>query len=479
MNIKTVLRYFYTIRYLKFTQILWRVYRKLKFINTSKEFTDNLRIKKNKWQSVRLSNVKILNNNTFSFLNKQKSYPDKIEWNEEEDLLWLFNLHYFDALCSPVEEEKKLLLESLLNDWIQNNPCNIGVGWDAYPISLRTVNWIKWFLNGQTPKTVWLASLKTQAHVLSQKIEYHLYGNHLLANAKALIFAGLYFDGPSSKKWLNQGLAIFTNQIEEQILCDGGHFELSPMYHNIILHDILDLINLFKTFEHEDTKNLEEILITKARLMINWTKIMEHPDQGISFFNDSAFGIASTSNDLISYAKKLFKLNYDNNLRSEITRLDTSGYIRVQKSCYVALLDCAEIGPSYIPGHGHADTLSFELSIDNYRLLVNSGISCYGISDQRLLQRGTHFHNTVAVNNLNSSEVWSGFRVARRASILETLTEQNEEYLSITSSHDGYKRLKSPVVHNRNWHFAKNYIQIKDNLAVSYTHLTLPTILLV
>ena len=44
---------------------------------------------------------------------------------------------------------------------------------------------------------------------------------------------------------------------------------------------------------------------------------------------------------------------------------------------FVAIFDAAEIGPAYLPGHGHADTLSLEVSIDGQRLVTNSGTSTY------------------------------------------------------------------------------------------------------
>ena len=66
-------------------------------------------------------------------------------------------------------------------------------------------------------------------------------------------------------------------------------------------------------------------------------------------------------------------------------------------------------------GHAHADTLTFELSYNEHRLIVNSGTSCYGKSKQRLWQRSTAAHNTVVVDETNSSEIWDSFRVAKRA----------------------------------------------------------------
>ena len=39
---------------------------------------------------------------------------------------------------------------------------------------------------------------------------------------------------------------IIEEELEEQILTDGAHFELSPMYHQIILDRVLDCIFLVK-----------------------------------------------------------------------------------------------------------------------------------------------------------------------------------------------------------------------------------------
>ena len=79
-------------------------------------------------------------------------------------------------------------------------------------------------------------------------------------------------------------------QIDEQIKEDGGHFENSPMYHNIILEDIFDIINLL-----EDQKiniRLLKKLKKIAQKMILWMDGLTHDDGEVSFFNDAATGIA-------------------------------------------------------------------------------------------------------------------------------------------------------------------------------------------
>ena len=68
---------------------------------------------------------------------------------------------------------------------------------------------------------------------------------------KLLVFAGCFFDGPEAKKWQQKGMKILALEVKEQILSDGGHFERSPMYHALVLEDMLDLENLIIS-ESED-----------------------------------------------------------------------------------------------------------------------------------------------------------------------------------------------------------------------------------
>ncbi len=110
-------------------------------------------------------------------------------------LLWTYNLHYFDDLNAADRSARRAWHDRLVERWIDENPPGAGIGWDPYPVSRRMVNWIKWSLGGNvlTPKA--RQSLAVQARWLNRRIESHLQGNHVFANAKALIHAGLYLRG--------------------------------------------------------------------------------------------------------------------------------------------------------------------------------------------------------------------------------------------------------------------------------------------
>jgi len=196
-------------------------------------------------------------------------------------------------------------------------------------------------------------------------------GKHLLVNAKALVFGGLFFAGEEAEAWMNLGLSVLAWEIPEPILPDGGHFELSPMYHALILEDLIDLINLsaaypdaIPAFRRSFVSGWPAIV----QKMRGWLAAMCHPDGEIACFNDAAIGIAPAPAELENYSDRL-GLPPISQPASGLDELAESGYIRLQNKAAAVLLDVAQVGPDYQPGHAHADTLSFELSIFGQRIL--------------------------------------------------------------------------------------------------------------
>ena len=122
------------------------------------------------------------------------------------------NLHYFDDFNAEGAVERLEWHRALIERWVAENPPGLGTGWEPYPTSLRIVNWIKWALFGNELKPEWRHSLAVQVRWLGKRLEYHLFGNQLFANAKALVFAGLYFGGPEAERWLAKGAAILGRQ---------------------------------------------------------------------------------------------------------------------------------------------------------------------------------------------------------------------------------------------------------------------------
>jgi uncharacterized heparinase superfamily protein len=417
------------------------------------------------WQPPARRSQSLVAPGEFRFLNIDGKL-DELGWDDPNtDKLWRYNQHYFDDLNAFDAHKRREWHQTLIENWIAQNPPAKGSGWEPYPISLRIVNWVKWALAGNKLPQEARHSLAIQARWLTRRLERHLLGNHLFANAKALIFAGLWFDGEEAQKWLAIGFRILAREVPEQILPDGGQFELSPMYHALALEDMLDLINITHNYSAAlDANQQKQQADWEARLpaMQHWLHTLCHPDGKIAFFNDTAFGIAPDVGELDAYAARLgFPAP---TVDAPLTWLADSGYGRLSHDDAILLVDMARIGPDYLPGHAHADTLSFEFSLHGQRLIVNSGTSVYGTGVERLRQRGTAAHSTVTVAGRDSSEVWSGFRVARRAGILSARMYQEGKKLVAEGSHDGYRRLSGRPVHHRRWQLSLGSLIIEDRL---------------
>lgn len=453
-------------RYLKGAQIYRRAWFLLRRPSPDLKPAPTQCIQVNRWQPCPLRKQSLLAPNRFAFLNEAHELTSASDWNNETwTRLWLYNLHYFDDLNAAGAERREDWRRSLIERWIVENPPAKGVGWKPYPLSLRIVNWIKWGLSGHPLSKEMNNSLAVQTRYLRSRLEYHLLGNHLLANAKALVFAGLWFEGSEADVWFETGQEIFRSQLKEQVLDDGGHFERSPMYHAIVLEDCLDLINLFMTFG----RDVPGWLLSVVPRMQDWLRAMCHPDGEIAFFNDAAFGVAAREIELKDYAQRLAIGDASKNF-PPLTHLAASGYVRVEKGDAVALLDVAPLGPDYLPAHGHADTLSFELSLHGKRLVVNSGTSRYDVSPERVEERGTAAHNTLVLDGTNSSDVWASFRVGRRARVISVSSSEVDGALFIRAAQDGYSHLRGRPLHSRTWRFDEKSLEIEDELKGSGEH---------
>jgi uncharacterized heparinase superfamily protein len=462
--------YYHTLRHLKWPQLSGRLLFGLHHPRPDLAPAPPLRSPKGAWVHPPRRRQSLLAPALFEFLNQRHEVADARAWNDPaREKLWLYNLHYFDDLNAADAELRAAWHRTWLARWVAENPPGQGAGWEPYPLSLRIVNWIKWCAGGNVLDDAWLHSLAVQVRFLSGRLERHLLGNHLFANAKALVFAGLFFSGSEAECWFNTGIRILEHEMPEQILADGGQFERSPMYHALACEDVLDLINISRHYEKDIPARWQPQAASwpeVAARMRRWLKVMCHPDGEIAFFNDAAIGVAPAPAALESYAENL-RVGGAGEIEG-LTHLGQSGYLRMENGACVALLDAAPVGPDYLPAHAHADTLSFELSLFGSRVLVNSGTSCYGVSAERARQRGTAAHNTVMVDGENSSEVWGGFRVARRARPCALAVMQEGEAMHVACAHDGYLRLPGRVMHRRAWTLAPGVLQISDVLSGQY-----------
>lgn len=357
--------------------------------------------------------------------------------------LGLFTLHYHEWLADLRAADKLHEARELMADWMMAFGHYDPLVWHPYPTSLRIVAWLThggWLLEGAEREFAEAFGdlLQRQVRYVADNCEWDLGGNHLLKNLKAMVYGGLAVEG--LRPVYERGFAEFLRQLQLQVLDDGAHYELSPLYQAQVLRDVLDVRAVLRKLG-----GAPAVLDGVARKLGTALAFYCHNDGGLALFNDSAALDAD-------YVGQLLRLS---GADEPPVLLENAGYARLQRGGTVVLLDAGRVGPDENPGHAHADTLSFEMSLGRERVIVNCGT--HGYQDRlRNSLRGTPAHSTVSVDGRDSAEVWGSFRVGRRprrvtlalSNAFSKVTEAGTgSDIGVEGAHDGYRHLG--VYHSR------------------------------
>jgi len=408
-----------------------------------------------------------------------KEGPDWRLGPQTRDRLQIATLHYHGwlyALAQVIARQgadaarADQLLRLYLEDWTAR--CSLqasgsrDLAWNSYAVATRIGWWVRFYaLLGPEKRASWgglerafLESLWQQAAHLRRHLEYDLRANHLLRDAVGLAWAGRFFAGDEAAEWLSTATELAREQITEQVLPDGGHFERSPMYHVTVMEDILALAVLAEDAE------------VAAKLREAWTRMADflrwvrHPDGQIALLNDAALNGAPAPGDALAHGAALRLPAQGDALRGGRVFRDT-GLAVWHSPIWTCVFDTGPLGPDYQLGHGHADSLSIEASFKGRRLIVDPGTWGYDDDERRRYDRSTAAHNTVCIAGEDSSEVWSIFRVGRRARAIPPESEEATNRLSVRSaSHTGYERLPGEPNHTRTMIAGENTLVIQDGI---------------
>jgi len=137
------------------------------------------------------------------------------------------------------------------------------------------------------------------------------------------------------------------------------------------------------------------------------------------------------------------------------------------------LMDAAELGYTAIAAHGHADALSCVIRINQNDLFVDTGTYDYFSFPQwRNHFRKTKAHNTIEIDAVDQSVMTGPFMWESHAQTKCTEWSPIESGGKIVAEHDGYKRLGSPVNHQRSidLNVQQKQINIIDQLKTQGQH---------
>jgi hypothetical protein len=424
--------------------------------------------------------------------------------------LWEPNRHLHlvtlaQAYALGGEAKYAAALRSHLESWFEACPFRMGANWaSSLEAGLRLTNWsLAWQLlggvdsalfagtGGRAFRARWLESVYQHAEFVAGHFSLHSSANnHLIGEASGLYLGAMAWPHwPRARHWREAARAILEREALLQNAPDGVNREQATSYLQFTF-DLLLLPLLAARANGEDfpsayRERLEGMLVFLGSIMDVGGNVPMFGDADDAYVArlDPRAGFCRYRSLLATgallFERGEFKAKagaLDDKTRwlvgggaeGRFARLpvpagalpmrrdfpeggyyvlgcdfETAGEIRL-------VADAGPLGYREIAAHGHADALSFTLSLGGVEMLVDPGTYAYHTqSEWRAYFRGTSAHNTVRVDGRDQSQPGGNFMWLRKASARCHAWSATAAEDRFEGSHDGYAGLDDPVTHRR------------------------------
>ncbi len=235
-----------------------------------------------------------------------------------------------------------------------------------------------------------------------------------------------------------------SDELQRQILPDGGHISRNP---GALVELLSDLLPLRQTFAARNIAPPPALLNAIDRMM-PMLRFFRHGDGSFALFN----GMSTAPSDLVATL-----LAYDDTRGVPMASMPHTGFQRLDAGNTALIIDTGPPPPASVSQDAHAGCLSFELSSGPSRIVVNCGMPSTGRDNWRPFARSTAAHSTLTYRDTSSCqfvELSAMKRLLRGAPItsgpsnVESYREAVPGGDVLTASHDGYLS-RFGVIHRR------------------------------
>lgn len=282
----------------------------------------------------------------------------------------------------------------------------------------------------------------------------------------AVCFATICLDVPDSRRRRYE-LAL-SDELDQQILPDGGHLSRNP---RLLIDVLLDLLPLRETFAARGLEPPRGVILAVERMMPH-LRLFRHGDGALALFN----GMGTTPPDLMATLAA-----YDDARARPVEQAIYSGYSRLSCGRSVVIVDAGAPPRGAYSVEAHAGCLSFEFSSGACRILVNCGASRLGPPELREATRTTAAHSTVTLDDRSSAVfglVLGERRIVSGPTDVRAARQENEAGQEWVGSHDGYRRSLG-AVHTRRLLLARDGASLsgEDEITLAQPRASLPATL--
>jgi uncharacterized heparinase superfamily protein len=318
----------------------------------------------------------------------------------------------------------------LVQSWLRENTAWHCIVWRSDVLATRVFAWIAHFDEivrrdqDHTLRRAMLTSIAAQLRHLARTAAWEVAGAARLRSLKGLI-AGRAALGDSGTR-LTKVLKALEREVQGQILPDGGHLSRNPSLQLQVLQDLIDTRAVLRAAQIETPGGLQHAIERMAPIL----RFFRHGDRRLALFNDSL----EEDGVLIDLV-----LTRSETKGGAPTQAPQTGFDRLQAGRSLAIMDTGRPPPRGFDEVAHSGILSFEMSHERERIIVNCGAYRGPKSSWSRVARASAAHSVLVVADTNSVEIREDGTLGRCPPSIARERAEHEGQQWISATHEGYR----------------------------------------
>ena len=365
---------------------------------------------------------------------------------EEAGENWINHIHGFDwirdlrALGGDAGRRSARLM---IENWIDNHQSWDEVTWRSDIVGRRLGNWLAGYdFFGESAceefQDIFLDSVVRQLRHLGRALPGMLSGLPLLYAIKGLAYGGLTLEG--RENYLEQALNLLDEQIDKQILSDGGHVSRNPQTLMEVVRILIDIRAAIRQAGYPAITKIQHGLDRAVPAL----RFFRHGDGSFALFNNCQQSTAEKIKNTVMQASSRART---------LNSLPHTGYERVSMGRSLLLADVGKPPSWPYDQTAHIAPLSFEFSHGRERIFVNCGTHPTCPQWQDAL-RSTPAHNTLIIDDRNMCDLNKDGSMGHRPKSIVVDRDDKKEVVLIDACHDGYVPING-ITHRRRFYMAE------------------------
>ena len=357
-------------------------------------------------------------------------------------------------------EDARLLTE----DWIETSGGRVaGIAWDPHVTAKRILAWLS-----HSPTVLkrqdrgfykrFVRSIMRQTRYICRKAPLMRLGEGRFRVHMALAMATLAM--PASPVTIRAAARRLDQELNKQLLSDGGHASRNPQVALSLLADLLPLRQTYLNLGHTPPK----ALVSSIDRMFQTLRFFRHADGALALFNGCT---AQPADRMMSV------LRHDESSGETLKHAPQMHYQRLAAGGTIVLADTGCPPHGELSATAHAGCLSFEMSSGLHRFIVNCGAPTYFQPHFDRLARTTAAHSALTVDDTSSATVSSSrflgpIVVSGPRTVEVERRDEASGQQGFVARHDGFEK-SFGLIHERSIQLSAdgNAISGRDRLAKS------------